>query len=51
MDRTWSSDSAERRATGVGPTIAYASALVLAVFGLLFLGEATSVLGGSLPLV
>ena len=42
--------AAERRATGVGPTVAYASALVLAVFGLVFLGEATSVLGGSLGL-
>ena len=43
--------AAERRAAGVGPTVAYASALVLAAFGLLFLGEASSVLGGSLALV
>ena len=40
--------AAERRAAGIGPTVAYASALVLAGFGVLFLGEATAALSGSL---
>jgi threonine/homoserine/homoserine lactone efflux protein len=36
--------AAERRAAGVGPTVAYASALVLAGFGVAFLGEALAML-------
>ena len=40
--------AAERRLTGVGPTVAYASALVLAGFGLVFLGEALSMAGSVL---
>jgi threonine/homoserine/homoserine lactone efflux protein len=37
--------AADRRAAGVGSTVAYASALVLAGFGVLFLGEAVSTVG------
>jgi threonine/homoserine/homoserine lactone efflux protein len=36
--------AAERRAAAVGPTVAYASALVLAGFGVAFLGEALAML-------
>jgi threonine/homoserine/homoserine lactone efflux protein len=36
--------AAERRAVGIGSTVAYASALVLAGFGVAFLGEALSML-------
>ena len=40
--------AAERRAAGVGSGVAYASALVLAGFGVLFLGEAVSTVGSVL---
>jgi threonine/homoserine/homoserine lactone efflux protein len=40
--------AAERRAAGVGTTVAYASALVLAGFGLVFLGEALTMAGSLL---
>ena len=40
--------AAESRSTNVGPAIAYASALVLAGFGVIFLGEAASVFSGTL---
>jgi threonine/homoserine/homoserine lactone efflux protein len=39
---------AERRAAGVGSAVAYASALVLAGFGVLFLGEAVSTMSSVL---
>ena len=39
---------ASERNAGVGPAVAYASALVLAGFGLLFLGEAVSTVGSAL---
>ena len=37
--------AAERRASGVGPAVAYASAIVLAGFGVVFLGEALTMVG------
>lgn len=37
--------AARGQSEGVAPTVAYASALVLAVFGVLFLGEAISTIG------
>jgi threonine/homoserine/homoserine lactone efflux protein len=40
--------AAERRAAGVGSAVAYASALVLAGFGVLFLGEAASTMSSVL---
>ncbi|GAA0463741.1 LysE family transporter [Halococcus dombrowskii] len=40
--------AAERRLTGVGSTVAYASALVLAGFGVAFLGEALAMLSSLL---